>query len=105
MPSADVTKKPAQRDWHSADIKAALEKSGWSLRRLALAHEYSAKSLSLVLRAPWPKAERVIGDAIGVPPHRIWPSRYDRNGNPKSARAERGLGRRNAKRSTAGARA
>lgn len=102
MPSADVTKKASpQSDWHRADIKAAIEKSGWSLRRLALAHGYNPKSLSLVLHTPWPKAEAIVADAIGVPAHRIWPSRYDRTGKPRSGRGERGLGRRNTKRSTA----
>lgn len=93
MPTVDTTKKPARQSWHPADIKAALEKQGWSLRRLALAYGYSAKSLSMVLRRPWPKAERIIAEAIGVAPQRIWPHRYHLDGSPKSGRGERGLGR------------
>lgn len=101
MPNVDTTKKPAPKDWHRADIKAALEKSGWSLRRLSLNHAYAGKSLSTALRVPWPKAEGIIADAIGVPPQRIWPTRYNKDGTPKSGRGERGLGRYRAKNSTA----
>lgn len=63
-------------DWHPADVIAELHKRGWSLRTLGRAHGYSPHSLRLALRHPWPKAERIIAKAIGVPPQEIWPSRY-----------------------------
>lgn len=94
MPSVDTPKKPALTDWHRADIKAALEKRGWSLRRLSAHHGYAAGSILMALHAPWPKAERIIARAIGVKPQQIWPSRYHEDGKPKSGRGERGLGRR-----------
>jgi len=94
MPTVDTTKKASHPgDWHPADIKAALEKAGWSLRSLSIAHDYDAKSLSSVMRKPWPRAERIVGEAINYPPQRIWPSRYHADGTPKSGRGERGLGR------------
>lgn len=70
-------KKPPQGDWHPADIKAALEKAGWSLRRLSLHHGYaSGTTLKNALHERWPKAQRLIAEAIGVAPETIWPSRY-----------------------------
>ncbi len=70
-------KKPPQGDWHPADIKAALEKAGWSLRRLSLHHGYaSPTTLKNALHGRWPKAERLIAEAIGIDPATIWPSRY-----------------------------
>ncbi len=70
-------KKPALSDWHPADIVAALRKAGWSLRRLSKHHRYSDPStLCVALRRRWPKAERLIADAIGIDPATIWPSRY-----------------------------
>ncbi|GAP66302.1 Nlp family transcriptional regulator [Mizugakiibacter sediminis] len=76
-------KKPAPKDWHPADIKAALTKAGWSFNQLGLAHGYTSKStLTAVLRQPWPKAERIVADAIGVHPMTIWPSRYRADGTP-----------------------
>ena len=69
------------QDWHRADIKAALEKAGWSLRSLGKEYGYSPGSLKLALRKPWPKAEAIIAAAIGVKPWEIWPSRYH-NGKP-----------------------
>lgn len=100
MPIVDSPKKPALADWHRADIKAALEKKGWSLRRLSKKHGYAAGSILLALHRPWPKAEKLIARAIGFRPQQIWPSRYHANGAPKSGRGDRGLGRYRAKNST-----
>ena len=103
MRTVDTTKKPVRptQDWHRADIKAALEKRGWSIARLGVAHGYQPGSLRMALGKPWPRGERILAEAIGVPAQRIWPSRYHANGAPKSGRGERGLGRYKAKRSTA----
>lgn len=94
-------KKPITQDWHPADIKAELEKAGWSLQQLSLQHGYVTGSLRMALRNPWPKAEAIIAAAIGHAPNQIWPSRYGQNGNPKSGRGERGLGRYQRKATTA----
>ena len=66
-----------RQDWHKADIKAALEKAGWSLRRLAISHGYHPSMLIQALRRPYLNAERLIADALGLKPEAIWPSRYD----------------------------
>lgn len=72
---------PELEDWHPADIVAGVIKSGWSLAQLSLEHGYSHRgSLGLALRQPYPKAERIIADAIGVKPQVIWPSRYNLDG-------------------------
>jgi Ner family transcriptional regulator len=76
MPNACRSKKPALKDWHPADVKAALEKTGWTLRRLSLAHGYAAKSLAAVLYRRWLAAERIVAETIGTAPDAIWPSRY-----------------------------
>lgn len=67
------TSAPAH-DWHPADIKAALEKRGLSLRALAKQYEYS--HIQRVLQGPWWAAEQIVARAIGVPAQKIWPSRY-----------------------------
>lgn len=65
------------QDWHKADIVAAVHKAGWTLKGLSLHHGYSNKnSLSCALQRKWPKAERLIAEAIGIEPQAIWPSRY-----------------------------
>lgn len=77
-------KKTSQvTDWHNADIKAALDKAGWSFNQLGKAHGYNCKSaLARALHGPYPRAERLIAAAIGVKPEVIWPTRYDRDGKP-----------------------
>ncbi|WP_084403975.1 helix-turn-helix domain-containing protein [Marinobacterium litorale] len=64
-------------DWHNADIKAALEKAGWSIARLSRAAGYKVPgTMSRALQQPWLIGERTIAYAIGVKPVEIWPSRY-----------------------------
>lgn len=78
-------------DWHKADIVAALRKAGWSLRRLSAQHGYHPQALKNALHRPWPRAERLIAEAIGVEPTTIWPSRYDAAGRPNRRRGGRAL--------------
>ncbi|MCT9072796.1 helix-turn-helix domain-containing protein [Cupriavidus gilardii] len=96
MDKLNTSKKPApesSKDWHRVDIKAALEKAGYSLRQLSLQQGYAPGSLKAALDRPWPCAERIIAAAIGVHPAQIWPSRYDADRKPKSGRNQRGIGR------------
>lgn len=73
-------------DWHPADIKAALEKRGWSLRALAIHHSLTHSSIGHALRRRYPASERRIAEAIGVEPKVIWPSRYTEDGKPNAQR-------------------
>lgn len=79
-----VTEKKAPKDWHWADVLAALRKRGWSLRQVGYKEGYAdGNTLGEVARRPYPKAEATIARYIGVDhPMVIWPSRYDRYGKP-----------------------
>lgn len=75
---------PPGQDWHPADIKAALEKAGWTLRRLGKALGYTDHSaLARALYQAAPVAELIIATTIEKNPKEIWPSRYDHAGHPK----------------------
>jgi Ner family transcriptional regulator len=81
MRTTTAQKKPAPQDWHPADVIAALRKVGWSLQQLALVNGYtSGTAIAHALRRPYPKAEGIIADALGVQPQDIWPSRYNADG-------------------------
>jgi len=75
MNARAATRKRAA-DWHWADVKAALEKRGYTLVSLAEMHDYAPSSLTVVKGKSWPAAEKIIADAIGVDVSEIWPSRY-----------------------------
>lgn len=75
-----------RQDWHRADIRAALEKSGTNLRTLSVAAGLSKDTLRNALVRPWPKGERLIAHAIGVNPEVIWPSRYLKLNNTTDVR-------------------
>lgn len=63
-------------DWHIADIGAALKKAGTNMSALSEHHGYSRNNLRNALYRKYPKAEKIIADAIGKEPSQIWPSRY-----------------------------
>jgi Ner family transcriptional regulator len=72
-----MAKKPTPQDWHKEDIKAAVWKTGTTMKGLALANGYrSVDAVSQALHRPYPKVESIIAKAIGVTPQEIWPSRY-----------------------------
>jgi len=82
------TAQSTANDWHKADIKAALEKAGWSLRSLAKHHDLTPPAITQALRGPYPAAEKRIADAIGVHPMALWPTRYDKRGKPNNRRGD-----------------
>jgi Ner family transcriptional regulator len=97
MNTSRSTKKRLKGDWHKEDIKAALAKLGWSLSGLSKHHGYCRTALAKALIEPWPYAEHLIAEAIGVKPWVIWPSRYiDQTPN----RGREMLGRRKGKDTT-----
>lgn len=63
-------------DWHPSQITCALRMKGTNLRKLSISCGYKPGTLGNALRFMYPKAERIIADAIGVNPEEIWPSRY-----------------------------
>jgi Ner family transcriptional regulator len=73
---------PDGQDWHPADVLAALKKRGHSLAGLSVANGYHPTAAGKALKQAWPAMERLVADAIGVPPQQIWPSRYDGDGSP-----------------------
>lgn len=63
-------------DWHRVDIVAALHKRGMSIRELSVRSGLKPDTLKNALSRTYPRAERIIAEALGIPPEIIWPSRY-----------------------------
>lgn len=70
----DTQKGKGRHDWHPADVKAALEKKGLSLAKLAKANGYS--HFQRVLTTHWWAAEQIVAKALDTTADQIWPSRY-----------------------------
>jgi Ner family transcriptional regulator len=82
--TSDQAKKPVIKDWHKADIIAALHKKGITLKGIANAYGMnSSSSLSSTFTRSYPLNEKRIADAIGIHPKVIWPSRYNMDGTRK----------------------
>lgn len=71
-----MAKKPAQRDWHREDIKAAIRKRFGSMSELARVRRVDVSVIRRALQVPYPKVERLIAEALGTTAPSIWPSRY-----------------------------
>lgn len=65
-----------RKDWHHADIIAALRKQGTSMAAVSREAGLCSSTLANVLNRPWPRGEWLIAEALGVHPATIWPSRY-----------------------------
>uniref|UniRef100_C6E6U5 Putative transcriptional regulator, Nlp n=1 Tax=Geobacter sp. (strain M21) TaxID=443144 RepID=C6E6U5_GEOSM len=77
------------QDWHPADIKAALDKAGYSFARIARENGYRLNSPNVVLHRAWSQVEQLVAKILGVQASEIWPSRYDRRGRPLKSRTAR----------------
>ena len=64
------------KDWHQADIIAAIKKKGTTMAAVSRRAGLSSSTLSNALTRKWPKGERLIAEAIGVKAETIGPSRY-----------------------------
>ena len=65
------------KDWHRAEISAALKKRGTNVSRLSLKHYGNSYTLYNALRRSYPKGEWIIARALRLRPEIIWPSRYE----------------------------
>ncbi|EAA2976611.1 transcriptional regulator [Salmonella enterica subsp. enterica serovar Tilene] len=75
-----------KKDWHPADIVAALHKRGTSLAKLSREAGLASSTLSNTLTRPWPKGEWLIAIALDVHPSEIWPGRYLNSSNKREPR-------------------
>ena len=92
MTARKDAKKPVIKDWHPAEISAALHMKGYSLRQLSLLNGYgNPNSLAKALHRPYPLAEAIIAEALCMDAPRIWPSRYGPDGKPNRRRGQRAL--------------
>ncbi|WP_392566806.1 helix-turn-helix transcriptional regulator [Utexia brackfieldae] len=65
-----------KKDWHPADVIAALKKKGTSLSTLSRQSGYAPSTLPSTLVRPWTKGEQIIASALDMQPEQIWHSRY-----------------------------
>lgn len=85
-----MAKKPPRKDWSKEFLKYRIRSAYGSMVALAARSGVDPSVIKRALYVPYPKAERVIAEALGVSPADIWPSRYD----PDLLRANHRLWRR-----------
>lgn len=69
--------KTSPTNWHRADILAAIKKRGTTLAQLSRENGLHERTLYNALERHWPKGERIISEFLNIPPHIIWPGRYN----------------------------
>lgn len=76
-----------KKNWHTADIIAALHRKKLSLSEVSRQAGLSSSTLANALTRPWPRGEKLIADALNMAPQDIWPERYfDEHGSPVTRR-------------------
>ncbi|WP_418352050.1 helix-turn-helix domain-containing protein [Shewanella algae] len=70
-------------DWHPADIRAEITKRGKSMAALARESGIAPTTLRTTMCRPYLRGQEIIAACIGVPPQKIWPSRYQPKNNKK----------------------
>lgn len=92
MTALQAPKKTSQKDWHPAEVVAALRMKGISLRQLSILNGYSnPNSLAKALHKPYPLAEALIAEALEISAPEIWPSRYGTDGKSNRKRGQPAL--------------
>lgn len=67
---------------HPEDIKAAIRKTGITLTELSLQHGLGESNVRQALFFQHnPAGELAIIKHLGIHPHKLWPNRYDEDGN------------------------
>ncbi|WP_071590532.1 helix-turn-helix domain-containing protein [Winslowiella toletana] len=74
------------KDWHPADIVAAIKKSGTTLSAISRGAGLASPTLYNALTRPWPRGEWLIANALAIHPSEIWPSRYAKASEPRVPR-------------------
>lgn len=62
-------------------IGAELKRRNTSMSALSLAAGLTRSAISVSFRRPFERAERALITFLALPPHEIFPGRYDRHGN------------------------
>ena len=71
--------KPRFKD--QEDIKAELRRRGHTAAALARAHGVNPSVVSMAFVKTSKKGELIIAKALRLPPHEVWPDRWDAAGN------------------------
>ena len=72
--------KMYQKDWHPADIVAAVRKKELTLKELSIQNGLAPRACGTAMHRPYAKPEAIIAKALGLHPKEIWPSRYHEDG-------------------------
>ncbi len=70
--------------WDRHAILAEIRRRFGSSRALARNINLTAGEVSAALGSPYPKAEKAIAVALGIPVQKLWPDRYWPNGRRRS---------------------
>jgi Ner family transcriptional regulator len=86
MNTAEIPSDPVLRwEW----IKFQLRAKGTSLAKLARELHVTGQAVKNVKRTAYPRMERAIAKALGLPVEKLWPERWNADGSPNRLRPKR----------------
>lgn len=91
MPTRDSTTKRilANPKKRQAWVIYNLKLRGLSLAALARRAGVKKQCMQAAMSRPYPRMEKFIADALGLPPQQLFPERYDEDGLPNRSRGRR----------------
>lgn len=80
----DIAKDPKlRRAWIKYQIRAV---NGTSMAAIAAKHEMDRRNLYMAFVRPFPRAEKILADELGMTPQQLFPERYGHHGLPSRRR-------------------
>lgn len=89
-----VTKLLRDPQRRQAWVVFALKQNGKSIAAIARDNGVTRQTLYSALLRPYPRMEKILADALGATPQKLFPERYDSNGLPVS-RADKSANKKN----------
>lgn len=81
--------KALAKNWHRADVVAAVHKRETTLAELARVNKRSEGALRQALTHPRTPSNRIIAAFLGLELHEIWPTWFDSQGRLRSRKSSR----------------
>jgi Ner family transcriptional regulator len=90
----------ALKNWHRADIVAAVHRRGTNLTQLARANNRADSTLRAALSDPRLPSNKIIAAFLGKQLHEIWPAWFDSQGRQIARKSSSSLNRRSSQKSS-----
>ena len=77
---AENAKNSIERGWHSLRFKDEFDRVGINASQFCRLFDFQRNAVSISIKKPYPKVDRLLAELFNAPLAEIWPNRYFWNG-------------------------